>query len=188
MTRALPSTYEGAEEQALKPPAEKLGNGESVSIYFTVENSHEAFLDVRQTDEWHKIKSDPIFVVFPDEKDMDLIPLEECIAQRDRPDVPLEDAKEDEDEEMPDSTWNVMDNLEQALAGHEEAAKAKLPATIKDHDHSRTQEQEDILAKLGVTGSPKPPSDEPVSYPFPSLEGKPSASLPEKPPLPSLPQ
>jgi hypothetical protein len=188
VTRALPSTFDEAEEQALKPPAEKLGNGESVSIYFTTDNSHEAFLDVRQTDEWYMIKNDPIFVVFPEEKDMDLIPLEECIAKRDRPDEPWEEPNVDDDEDMRDPTWNVMDNLEQALSGQSDDAKP--PATNKESEphSSRDQRQEDLLAMLGVTGTPKPPSDEPMSFPFPAQESKPPASLPEKPPAPPVSQ
>lgn len=184
VTRALPSTYDEAEEQALKPPAEKLGNGESVSIYFTLENSHEAFLNVRQTDEWRKIRNDPIFVVFPDEKDMNLIPIEECIANRDRPDEPYEE-EEQEDDEMEDSNWNVMDNLEQALSGQDVGQK---PPPARESGASRDQAQEDILASLGVTGSPKPPSGEPVPVPFPVSEEKTSHSLPEKPSVPPLPQ
>ncbi|PSN61871.1 hypothetical protein BS50DRAFT_147413 [Corynespora cassiicola Philippines] len=187
VTRALPSTYDDAEEQALKPPAEKLGNAESVSIYFTTENSHEAYLDVRQTDDWDKIKDDPVFVVFTDEKmKEDLIPIEDCIAMRDRPDEPVEEEKELEDEEMHDSSWNVMDNLEQALSGQDKEAKRSTPG----HDTSsvKPQTQEDILAMLGVTGSPKPPSDEAVAVPFPIGSEKPPPSLPEKPPAPQLHQ
>jgi hypothetical protein len=186
VTRALPSTWAEAEEQALKPPAEKLGNGESVSVYFTWENSHEAFLDVRQTDEWHVIKDDPIFVVFPDDKDMDLIPLEECIAKRDRPDEPLEEGQEYRDTEMRDANWNVMDNLEQALSGLTEDAKPETP--VQSKALTRDQQQEDILAKLGVTGTPKPPSDEPFTLPSQAVDEKPPASLPQKPPKPAMPQ
>ncbi|KAF2265833.1 hypothetical protein CC78DRAFT_543061 [Lojkania enalia] len=182
VTRALPSTFDEAEEQALKPPAEKLGNGESVSNYFTLENSHEAFLNVRQTDEWRKIKNDPIFVIFPDAKDMDLIPIEECIANRDRPDEPYEEVQEDEDEGMEDSTWNVMDNLEQALSG--QVADRVSSTLAKEAGPSRSQIQEDILASLGVTGSPKPPSNEPAPIPFPISEEKATHSLPEKPSVP----
>jgi hypothetical protein len=186
VTRALPSTWAEAEEEALKPPAEKLGNGESVSIYFTWENSHEAFLDVRQTDEWHVIKNDPIFVVFPDEKDMDLIPLEECIAKRDRPDEALEEGQEVQDTEMGESSWNVMDNLEQALSGLTEDAKPETPVHVKAS--TRDQQQEDILAMLGVTGTPKPPSNEPFTLPSQVLNEKPPMSLPPKPPKPAMPQ
>jgi len=185
VTRALPSTFDEAEEQSLKPPAEKLGNGESVSLYFTAENSHEAFLNVRQTDGWYKIRKDPVFVVFSDEEmQQNLLSLKECAALCDRPDEPLEDSAQ-EDEEMHDPTWNVMDNLEQALSGDMEGSEADMnPASQQTQDAPppKDQAQEDVLARLGVTGSPKPPSNEPILIPF-SLETKPP-SLPEKPPVP----
>jgi hypothetical protein len=189
VTRALASTYDDAEEQALKPPPEKLGNGESVSIYFTCENSHEAYLDVRQTDEWYRIRKDPIFVVFPRPEDMDLIPIEECLDKRDRPDWPLANFPVDEDEDMEDSGWNVMDNLEQALSGHD--VDARPQSLLSDKPTHRTQKQEDVLAMLGVTGSPKPPSEEivPMTLALES-ETKPRISLPEKPtvrPMPPVP-
>jgi hypothetical protein len=178
VTRALPSDFATAEEQALKPPAEKLGNGESVSIYFTPENSHEAFLDVRQTDEWYKIRKDPVFVVFTDEDmSQNLIPIEDCIALRDRPDESVEEVEQDE--EMNDATWNVMDGLEQALSGNAEEAKPPISKEQEDH---RDQTQEDILAKLGVTGGPKPPSNEFMAFP-PSFNTKPPDFLPQKPPV-----
>jgi hypothetical protein len=157
VTRALPSTFDEAEEQALKPAPEKLDNGESVSVYFMAENSHEAFLDVRQTDEWDNIREDPMFVVFTDD-DMqrNLVSLEDCIAQRDRPD---ETILGDDDEEMPDASWSVMDHLEQVLST---AKGTPLPDTAERQGSYPTQSaQEDILAQLGVTGAPKPLSDGP---------------------------
>lgn len=181
VTRALPSTFAQAEEQSLQSPPEKLGNGESVSIYFTLENSHEAFLDVRQTDHWNDTKDDPVFVVFPDEKDMELVPLEECIAKRDRPDEVLEGGNQDVDQDMKDVSWSVMDNLEQALAGHE--SDVKVPLSTARPDHSRIQNQEDILAMLGVTGSPKPPSNESASFPFPIFGESPTRLPQEQPPM-----
>ncbi|KAF2738995.1 hypothetical protein EJ04DRAFT_509149 [Polyplosphaeria fusca] len=185
VTRALASTYDDAEEHALKPPPEKLGNGESVSIYFSCENSHEAYLDVRQTDEWYRIRRDPIFVVFPNAKNMELIPVEDCLNKRDRPDWPVDNIQEGDDAEMEDSDWNVMDNLEQALSGQD--VDAKLPSAKEKQPH-QTQTQEDILAMLGVTGSPKPPSNEPAPVPFPPLEAKIISSLPEKPVAPPMQQ
>ncbi|PVI03523.1 hypothetical protein DM02DRAFT_520497, partial [Periconia macrospinosa] len=180
VTRALPSNFADAEEQVLKPPPERLGNGESVSIYFTAENSHEAFLNVRQTDEWYKICKDPVFVVFTDE-DMarNLVPIEDCIALRDRPDEPLEGVKE-ENEEMHDASWNIMDHLEQALSRNSDDEKA--PTTKGQNGFVENQNQEDILAKLGVTGTPKPPSNEQVPVSFFAM--KTLASLSEKPPKP----
>ncbi|KAF2744185.1 hypothetical protein M011DRAFT_480021 [Sporormia fimetaria CBS 119925] len=179
VTRALPATFQEAEEQALKPPQEKFGNAESVSKYFTLENTHEAFLDVRQTDAWEEIKDDPAFVVFPDEQDTVYVSLEECIASRDRPDEPLEEPKQvDSEEKVREASWSVMDNLEQALA---EEAQPTLSTAGKDAQRGETDE--DILARLGVTGSPKPPSNEVMTIPFSAIEVKPPASLPPKPPV-----
>ncbi|KAI4934301.1 hypothetical protein J4E85_002157 [Alternaria conjuncta] len=184
VTRALPSTFAEAEEDALKPTPEKLDNGDSVSMYFTADNSHEAFLNVRQTDEWETLQDDPVFVVFTDE-DMksNLVSLEDCIAQRDRPDELYEEVQQDEDLEMRDATWDIMDNLEQALATNSGSTK---PATTESETAPPQQlSQEDILAKLGVTGTPKPPSDEQISLPLSASDAKIPSALPGKPSLPS---
>lgn len=180
MTRALPATFEEAEEQSLKPTPEKLGNGESVSIYFTAENSHEAFLDVRQTDEWDHIKDDPVFVVFTDEQTRhSLVQLEDCIAQRDRPDESIEESAKNEDAEMREADWSVMDNLEQALSGEVEYSEPVTHAS--EEALPKPQTQEDILAALGVTGQPKPASGEPMPFPMPMQVTKVDVSLPDKP-------
>ncbi|KZM25897.1 hypothetical protein ST47_g2907 [Ascochyta rabiei] len=180
MTRALPATFEEAEEQSLKPTPEKLGNGESVSIYFTADNSHEAFLDVRQTDDWDYVQDDPAFVVFTDEEmQHNLIPVEDCIAQRDRLDDSVEVDAKVGDAVMHEADWSIMDHLEQALSTSGEDVKT---ADLTRADESANpQTQEDILASLGVTGLPKPVSGEPVPFPVPSPEEKPSVLLPVKP-------
>lgn len=179
MTRALPATFEEAEDHSLKPTPEKLCNGESVSIYFTAENSHEAFLDVRQTDEWDYIRDDPIFVVFTDEEmQHNLVPLEDCIAQRDRPDELAEDLTRDEDSEMREADWSVMDNLEQALSGGTE--NSKPPTQASEAAPPKLQTQEDILAALGVTGQPKPVSGEAMPFPMPVQETGRDFPLPDK--------
>ena len=173
MNRALASTFDEAEADLLKPPPQKLDNGDSVSLYFTAENSHEAFLDVRQTDGWESIRDDPIFITFTDEDlHRNLISLEDCVAQRDRPDVYLGDVKQDVDEEMPDAQWNVMDHLEKVLASVNGAPE---PKTVEHEMHSPPQpSQDDILASLGVTGLAKPPSNEVINIPSPESDAKPS--------------
>jgi hypothetical protein len=180
VTRALPSTFAEAEEDALKPTPEKLDNGDSVSMYFTAENSHEAFLNVRQTDEWDTIKDDPVFVVFTDEEmQNNLVSLEDCIAQRDRPDEFQEDTQQDGDLEMRDANWDIMDNLEQALTTTNGTART---TAVKQEASTPPQlSQDDILARLGVTGAPKPLSDEPMAMPLSASDAKPPATLPEKP-------
>ncbi|KAH6613965.1 hypothetical protein C7974DRAFT_67525 [Boeremia exigua] len=183
VTRALPATFEEAEEQSLKPTPEKLGNGESVSIYFTTENSHEAFLNVRQTDEWDCIKDDPAFVTFADEEmQNNLVPIEDCIAQRDRPDELVDLDASTADAEMHEADWSVMDHLEQVLSASGE--KPRSTSRDRTSQHCRPQTQEDILASLGVTGLPKPVSEESVPFPAPVQEIESIVSLPEKPSLP----
>ncbi|KAF2129595.1 hypothetical protein P153DRAFT_22300 [Dothidotthia symphoricarpi CBS 119687] len=180
VTRALPSTFADAEEQAMSPTPETLDNAESVSVYFTAENSHEAFLNVRQTDDWERVQNDPVFVVFTDdEMRHNLVALEDCIAQRDRPDEFSDDMSYIKDEEMPDSAWSIMDHLEQALSasGAEEPRRSGLSRA----GSSTSFTQEDILAKLGVTGAPKPPSHEAMPMSLSSYDEKPPSSLPEKP-------
>lgn len=182
MTRALPSTFIEAEEQALKPTPEKLDNGESVSMYFMPENSHEAFLDVRQTDAWESIRDDPVFVIFTDEEmQRNLVSLEDCIAQRDRLDDTSDEVSQDEDQEMQDATWDIMDNLEQALSNGQ--GTAKCAESKQEVALSPRQTQEDILAALGVTGVPKPPADLPTPSHLPTLDAHASTSLPGKPQL-----
>ena len=170
VTRALPSTFAEAEAQALEPTPEALGNGESVSMYFTAENSHEAFLDVRQTDDWCTIRDDPVFVVFTDEEmQNNAISIEECITQRDRPDELSESKNQNEDHEMRDASWDIMENLDQALTNKNRDSESQR---ITQQDVAT---QEDVLAKLGVTGAPKPPSHHMHVPQLPaSLPGKPS--------------
>jgi hypothetical protein len=180
MTRALPATFDEAEEQSLRPAPEKLGNGESVSIYFTADNSHEAFLDVRQTDAWEYIQSDPAFVMFTDEEmQHNLVPVEECIAQRDRPDEPLDVDLKGEDAEMCEADWSVMDHLEQVLSASGE--DSKLANVVPEPELAKAHAtQEDILAALGVTGSPKPWSGEPMSLTMPTPNQEFPVPLPER--------
>jgi hypothetical protein len=176
VTRALPSTFFEAEEQALKPVPDQLGNGESVSIYFTTENSHEAFLNVRQMDEWDTIRDDPVFVVFTDDDlNHHLVTLEDCIAQRDRLDEPPGVIKKEEDEVMDEVNWSVMDNLDQALSAG--GSDGKPNPVGRELRTLQGQTQEDILAMLGVTGSPKPPIDNHRSFSTSTTDEKPPVLL-----------
>ena len=173
----MPSTFDEAEEQATKPPAKPLENGESVSVFFTLQNSHEAFLDVRQTDDWPNVEHDSIFYEFPAK--CELIPLKEVITARNRPNFtsdhgPKDDTMEDGEVSERGSDWNVMDHLEEALGGSG-PEKGIQPAPKSRDSPSRSQilapsrlqtEQEELLARLGVDGSPKPIQPGPIAvYP-----------------------
>ena len=126
MTRALPSTFEEAETYMKKTQPKPLGNGESVSRFFTVANSHAAYLSIRETDHYKIIVDDPIFVVFP-EKDWDLSPMAEVRANNARteadrpapePKVSVEEKMEDvsDGEVKEEQGSSIMDTLENALS------------------------------------------------------------------------
>lgn len=192
-TRCLPNTFEEAEAQSLKPPGKKIQFGESVSEYFTPENHYDAFVDIRETAFWDTIKDDPVFVKLPKIEDMDVMELNKCLTLRDRPDLPIQEDDGQEHQNGPAndtqaSSWSIMDNLEKALSGQVEGAQNQ-PAQKNQQITRKNEAQEDILAKLGVTGSPKPPSDDPMDVPpdvmmrLSTSNVKPPPSLPQKPPV-----
>ncbi|KAL1630813.1 hypothetical protein SLS54_000686 [Diplodia seriata] len=179
-TRALSSDFVTAEEKAAKPPLPKIGNGDSVSEYFGFDNAHEAFLNVRQTDEWDLVKQDSIFYEFP--KTSDIVALEDVLANRDRPESEGENPypsihEIQERGQRQEAAWNIMDNLEQALSSEQAEGGSRRQSRNGESTPpppSRDDAQEELLASLGVTGSPKPVK--PLTTP---------TFLPPKPPKPS---
>ena len=178
----MPSSFDVAEDLATQPPPKPLENGESVSLYFTLENSHEAFLNVRQTDGWPNVENDSIFYEFPIKSDM--VPLGEVVALRNRPDFSDEYNSRDEpieDGEVSErgSDWNIMDHLEEALGGTDADNHRNLrprsrgqASNLKDKAEAKLEdEQEELLARLGVSGSPKPVQPGPIAiYQAPDLK------------------
>jgi hypothetical protein len=120
-------------------------NADSVSCYFTTTNSHEAYLDVRNLDHFDNIKNDPIFVEFPDE--YELVPLDDVVKVRDRDEEFEEEPKEEGEIGANDPEIEIVERASPASSQHDEQ-----PAT-KPHNGD---DQEDILAMLGVTGMAKP--------------------------------
>ncbi|KAG9198954.1 hypothetical protein G6514_009231 [Epicoccum nigrum] len=74
---------------------------------------------------------------------------------------------------MHEADWSVMDNLEQALSASGGEAESTQPQT-----------QEDILASLGVTGLPKPVSQETMPFPMPVQEPRSAVPLSKESELP----
>ncbi|KAK8163592.1 hypothetical protein BC567DRAFT_211607 [Phyllosticta citribraziliensis] len=171
ISRALPSKFDDALTWTGLDEAQAIGNAESVSIYFGPENAHEAFLSIRQTEEWDTAKHDSIFYEFTAKSD--LIAVENVIANRDRPDLTEDEIQGPKVEELPDDyveikkepDWNVMDNLERALSTEQDGAPKtpkKSPSRSPSPAPTRDDAQEQLLAALGVTGSPKPISNAPL--------------------------
>ena len=164
-----------------------------MSLYFTLENSHEAFLNVRQTDDWSNVENDSIFYEFPAKCDM--VPLGEVVALRNRPDFSDEYKSRDEpieDGEVSErgSDWNVMDHLEEALGGtdadNHRNVTPKSRGQVSDPndgaDMKLEDEQEEFLSRLGVSGSPKPVQPGPIAiYQAPDSKGDRRDSQPEDP-------
>ena len=168
MTRALASNFEEAESYSKKPQPKPYGNGESVSKYFTAVNAHASLFDIRQTDYFKVIKDDPVFVEFPEH--YELVPVEDVIKVRDRPDLEEEDVMQDikEEGEVHDGEQDhsVMDHLERALSSNPNGTSPSAPTSNADDETGARpgvmkvfpvdRQQEDVLAALGVEGPPQP--------------------------------
>ncbi|EME40486.1 hypothetical protein DOTSEDRAFT_82140 [Dothistroma septosporum NZE10] len=195
--RALASTFQEAELEALAPRPLQASEDESVSEYFTKAKREESRLSVRQTDVWQEIKDSLIFREFAAVCSR-IISLSEMLDQYKnrydatwaegdhrsptpcltRESTPANDGGMDIDAQGPQplmsSNDTVLDNFERGLR-----ARSREPSQ-QPRQHSRTNSvcstasrhnakikrpiplppihdptQEDILAALGVTGSPK---------------------------------
>lgn len=166
-----------------KAQPKPLGNGESVSRFFTGANSHAAYLSIRQTDHHKIIEDDPIFVYFTEQLDADweLVSMESALqsnarSEKDRLDheqvqkeqagEKMEDVQQDEEqgEVKEEQGSSIMDTLESALSASNGPSPNFAPK-VEDEESTRPgpmkvfpvdNSQEDILAALGVTGAPKP--------------------------------
>jgi len=117
-------------------------------------------------EDWALFKDDTIFKELTDLSEV--VPLEDVIGHRDRPDLPVEEEDgeivEERDEDGHDPGWNVMDTVIEQLESNGTSARDQEPAPSQNAPgpsapvpvFDKNDQQEDILARLGVTGSPKP--------------------------------
>lgn len=193
--RALASTYQEAELEALASRPLQASDDESVSEFFTKSRREESLLSVRQTDVWEEVKDSLIFREFAavcsritslsEMLDQYKIRFDEKWATGDRrsptpsltrESTPANDVDMDTYSRQPLASSNntILNNFEQALR-----SRSREPSQHRER-HSRTNSvcsttshhtgkitrpiplppihdptQEDILAALGVTGSPK---------------------------------
>lgn len=148
-----------------------------MSKYFTLENAYQAFISVRETDDWGLINADPMFKELADLSE--IVALEDVVGHRDRPDVPAgeeDGATEDgRDENGHGPGWNVMDTVIEQLESNGSSARDKRSTPSRNASmppmFNKDDGQEDVLARLGVTGSPKPvyPTPGPAYAPPPHL-------------------
>ena len=158
---------------------------QSVSKYFTGERAEEALLNVRQTSEWKSVKDDLIFREFRTTYDLIPLNEVKANRDRpdvDEEEAGSEmDIEEGDETDLPkqgriaqeaEKNSHVTDNLFQALSssdystGNKPGSNATVMTTpaaaLGDQNQlqpippARDTAQEDILAQLGVSGSPKP--------------------------------
>lgn len=159
-------TWELAEEQekdnGLHRPA--LGNRDSVSEYYRHDNDYQAYLDVRQTDEWEEYQNDPIF------KDLtgqgNWIPLQEAITLRER----IESPSSSTSDGSHDRLWDEVEQWQRSVDAEESYSQSSHPPqdsmSDRNHDHYddhyqfSSGHQEKVLARLGVEGPAKPESSQ----------------------------
>lgn len=225
--RALPSTFDEAELEAIAPRQPLSTDDDCISEYFVGPKRDDAFLSVRQTDCWEKVKNDLMFKEFA-AVCTEIITLSELLAkyryrydpkwdEADRlstrsptPELDREPTPGDEGNYMnidyrhthagaardqSERQNGILDDLEQALRpSSRPPSRPASRASSHRPSHSRTnsvssqnlnrpkplpavrdQNQEDILAMLGVTGSPKTVFQTPGPAFGPPLTNKPNS-------------
>jgi hypothetical protein len=150
-----------AQERAAGLTLPGLGNGNSVSEYFRLDNEYHAYLDVRQTDDWEVDQHDPIFKDLSGEGTW--IPLQDVVDLKARPDEDFEQAIHYNvweefmathlDAENEDAASPTTDGAVTGDAGVSQPEGSRKRRYRYDSSH-----QEDILARLGVEGAAKPHS------------------------------
>lgn len=168
--RPLPSTHQKAEIEAIAPRPPQATDHESISEYFINSRRESNLLDVRQTDYWDAVRDDPIFHDFIGAPEEYVSPEEMRANWRDRPDLtwtevvgsptpePEETMEVDVKSEEANEDSDPLSNLEQALENGSNSFGSQRNQSI-DRPRAmgiiRDRAQEDVLAALGVTGSPK---------------------------------
>lgn len=164
--RPLPATAALAELDAIAPRVEKPTDLESISEYFINSKVESNMLDVRQTDQWETVKNDLIFRSFSAVPVSCITPDKMQAKWRDRPDPNWtervesptpepEPAKPSNIKQEPDALSDLEKVLESSSSsfGNQNTNSTDRPRALGGV--ARDQTQEDVLASLGVTGSPK---------------------------------
>lgn len=203
--RPLPATAKEAEVEAIAPRVPQPTDHESISEYFINSRVENNLLDVRQTDMWGVVRADPLFRRFPAIPEDYISPQQMRANWRDRPDptyteyIPSPSPEPEPEPRRPSIANNEPDalsNLENALEhSNDSLGQPSNPSTGRPRavgDTVRNQTQEDILAALGVTGSPKMVYQTPgPAYPrnnsISSQSGRPRESFSQSRPPPPPP-
>ena len=193
MGRPLPADSLLADMNMPLPPPAFEDDGRIQSKYHSRREVRFLLENVKNTDEWPKVKEDAVFSF--DANDCKVMTVEEWVERRERTAMAHQDSDlEKEDGELTQETnteeetrdaWDIMDSLEDALNNGEGShtsnhASAYYMSTLITEDSTlppedlearpeddHAQSTEDKLAALGVTGDPKPVHAPARPYPPP---------------------
>ena len=178
--RPLPSNFIVADAIAPFESSKGEDRGRCESKYWPKGDLGNLYQHVKDSNDWVDVSDDPIFLMIPEESE--IIPVEDLtsIYNQTRSDDGNEGTEEhvqevDEDTrslQNEEDTGDFMDSLEHALSEGRRKQPDQNGSIInisKESAESHTNTEE-LLASLGVTGTPKPVRAPARPYPPPSSE------------------
>lgn len=178
--RPLPSNFVVADAIAPFEASRGEDQGRCESKYWPKGDFSKLYQHVKDSNDWVDVLNDPIFLTIPEESE--IIPLEELTSLYNP--IHSDDGNEETEDQIQEAvedskslqdggdTGDFMDSLEHALSeGRRKQSDQKCSNnnTPKEPAESQTNTEE-LLASLGVTGSPKPVRAPARPYPPPSQE------------------
>ena len=190
--RPLPSNFIVADAIAPFESSRREDRGRCESKYWPKGSLEKLYQHVKDSNDWVDVSNDPIFLTIPEESEVvplqDLTSLYNQTHSEDGNVDASEDSHEDGREEMEaqiqaegeDSrnlqdgkrTGDFMDSLEHALSEgrHKQPEQNGNATNISQEPVESHANTEELLASLGVTGTPKPVRAPARPYPPPSSE------------------
>lgn len=178
--RPLPSNFIVADALAPFETSRGEDQGRCESKYWPKGDLGKIYQHVKDSNDWDDVLNDPIFLTIPEESE--IVPLGDLTSLYNQThcDDGNEEAEEQVQEVVEDykspqdggDTGDFMDSLEHALSEGRrkqpdpKCSTANVPMEPVE-SHTNTEE---LLASLGVTGTPKPVRAPARPYPPPSLE------------------
>lgn len=178
--RPLPSNFIVADAIAPFETSRGEDQGRCESKYWPKGDLGKLYQHVRESNDWVDVLDDPIFLTIPEESE--IIPFEDLTSLYNQ--THSDDGNEETEEQLHEvaedskslqdggDTGDFMDSLEHALSeGRRKQPDEKCSTTNnpKEPAESHTNTEE-LLASLGVTGTPKPVRAPARPYPPPSSE------------------
>ena len=184
--RPLPSNFIVADAIAPFESSREEDQGRCESKYWPKGDLGKLYQHVKDSNDWIDVSNDPIFLTIPEESE--IIPVEDLTSlyNQTHSDDGNEESEEQNQEIVGESkslqdggdTGDFMDSLEHALSeGRRKQPEQKcITNNIPKESVESHSSTEELLASLGVTGTPKPVRAPARPYPPPPSEQQDQAS------------